>query len=148
MNRTIKFRAKRKGAPHEWLIGDLAHIEDKVYIFDRGNNAPLNSPDWYEVIHETVGQFIGLADNNGKEIYEGDIAILTRHSSLPHADNKPRIGIIEYAKHMASFIFKYTDGERARRFANFSATIGFEDETRDERFEIIGNIHDNRELLK
>lgn len=71
MQREIKFRGKRKGEGGEWLVGDLNHIEGGVYIFPRTEDTPLNSPDWFEVIPESIGQFTGRVDG-GIEIYEND----------------------------------------------------------------------------
>lgn len=64
----ILFRGWSKGGK-QWVNGDLNHIDGKVYVFDRSENAPLNSPDWFEVEPESVGMFTGLLDKNGKKIF-------------------------------------------------------------------------------
>ena len=68
--RTIKFRGKST-LTDEWFYGDLVHSADKKRTAILVNDK--DSYDECEVVPETVGQFIGLYDCDGKEIFEGDI---------------------------------------------------------------------------
>lgn len=124
--REIKFRAKELGTG-KWVQGDLhilctrPHIHHMLYI-----------PDKSYIDLSTIGQFTGLNDENGKEIYEGDIV---RYS----LDDRKDIGYIGFHAQSASFrvIAKHTD-----------FGIGNRGGLHELQLEVIGNIYDNPELLK
>lgn len=125
--REIKFRGIQV-SDGAMIHGNLLCMNDKHYImpFDYGD---LNDLDFGycfdEVISETVGQFTGLQDKNGKNIYEGDIIqyILNKHRYIVTMDNFC-VGTID------------AKGEKLR--------LGIVHND----FEIISNIYENPNLLE
>ena len=124
--REILFRGKtNKG---EWVQGDLLHegYDYDVAIWERETKLVT------EVIPETVGQYTGLTDKNGKKIFEGDIVT----SAYYLEKDKTKNSIIEYGEWNCSCC-NGVFGWVSNGYADF----------RDDVIIVIGNIHDNPELL-
>lgn len=133
MNREIKFRGKRVDNG-KWIYGDLRQPNtDKpllqyyglVFIYRHSDSS------MFQVIPETVGQFTGLLDKNGKEIYEGDICLINDIQF-----DEEESFAIEWEGEMATFVL-----------SSKTITVTF-DVVYARQLEIIGNIHDNPELLE
>lgn len=131
--REILFRGK--DIADNWHYGDLEYITDD---FVKIVNHRMNEYG-KKVEIDTVGQFTGLLDKNRKKIFEGDIG---RYQQTDGArqNNKPIIciGKVIYNAKTASFAVESKDEKEVKYFDYFPV----------KDFEIIGNIHDNPELLE
>lgn len=125
--RTIKFRSKTLGDNNVWVFGDL-HIRSAFAHIHTGLGTKSN------IDTDTIGQFTGLYDKDGKEIYEGDI--LSR---------KDGGALLKVEFRHGAFGYEYC-GEFHSWAGNHNFTFNPFDTDVD--FAIIGNIHDNPELLK
>lgn len=124
--REILFRGKRTDNG-EWIYGNYCYAEmiAKSGYEDLIIEQPADG-ETRRVIPETVGQYTGLTDKNGKKIFEGDIC---KHRS-------------NYSGNTVISVVTYTDGHF---LALVCENSGFE---LSEKLEVIGNIHDNPELLE
>ncbi len=124
--REILFRGK--GIDGNWYYGvPLVFTEDYVCI---------TAPHTYNksVIPDTVGQYTGLTDKNGKKIFEGHI-VKAQDDIFGSPFCNGIIGKIVYEE--TAFFIEPQDPMESQWLFNECAV-----------YEIIGNIHDNPELLK
>ena len=150
MNRENLYRGKRKDNG-EWVYGSALFYNDRAIIILPQLAVPgLPSFGWvqYEVIPETVGQFLGEPDTNGAKIFEGDI--VQAPSNL--AGTEFYIGTIEFGNFDDNNENIYTGFHiKWHNVPEYStlrqSIIWWRDEP--ERFlKVIGNKWDNPELLK
>lgn len=136
--RTIKFRGKTKQG--EWVTGyyvgksslnEVAILPPPNVNYDIGY---INDSECYYCIADTIGQFTGLYDKNGKEIYEGDI--------LRFGNSPSRVCEVKWNERITAFCIRFY----------FECNLGVrplgEWVICERSVAIIGNIHDNPELLK
>ena len=141
--REIKFRGKRTDNG-KWVYGSLLidYATGKFFIHSLGNS--VNDSDKvgeegilnfvaFEVIPETVSQYTGLKDRNGKEIFDGDIVVAWSQGYRAVGEVKQRID---------GLWIMYPAYQKGKMWGLCPNPKG------DTSIEIIGNIHDNYELLE
>ncbi|MFA5298145.1 MAG: YopX family protein [Lutibacter sp.] len=145
MNREHKFRGQRVDTK-EWVYGYLIRFSNQdficnqkeipigIFCFNKPNGERVNAVSsmfscFVEVLPETVGEYTGLTDRNGNEIYEDD-AVKWLGIGIKY------VGCVYWDKRKLYYIVKGIHCNRAI------------DTTDHEWFEIIGNTHDNPELMK
>lgn len=147
MNREILFRGKRTDNG-EWITsGNIIHtydIDNGEEFFIPKHNSPcmckkdnnkiltIEKTIFYKVVNETVGQYTGLTDKNGKKIFEGDIVKGDREY-FTYTHHYGRV-IYDGGQFLIAFDDVLEDIECLGAWAN--------------AVEVIGNIHDNPELLE
>ena len=121
--REILFRAKRL-TDRKWTYGDFTEVDGDCPRILSNENATM-----YAVAPETIGQYTGLTDKNGKRIFEGDIVC--------HDFGEKQIGkqyaIVKWSEKYASFQLNPIDDWMFCKLSDVK---------------VVGNIHDNPELIR
>ena len=134
--------------PGHWVYGGVLQGKSSHSIIYGGENADDQSEglDKWCVHTDTIGQFTGLTDKNGKKIFEGDI-IHAHYANAPKADFVEQV---VFSDGRFCSLFSTTDGSGKMWSAlPLSAPhIKNDKSIYMEWCEVIGNIHDNPELLK
>ncbi len=137
--REIKFRGK---SIDEWVYGfllrtnkfDLEHGEDIKYSIQTDNREQGEYEKYFITNDDTIGQYTGLKDKNGTEIYEGDIfEVINSHEER-------FIVWVEYSEKYAEFVIRHSSN-----IVVDNEPLG--DVNTSETVVILGNIHDNPELI-
>lgn len=135
MKREIKFRGKSKDT-QLWEYGNLLHKRrtnsKATEIYESYYVQRINFHLELEVIPESIGQFTGFYDKNGKELYEGDVV----------KDKYGRIMKVDYFRSFLCFIAISKTNFHHANIIEWATNENFTS------VEVIGNVHENPELLE
>lgn len=108
----------------------------RIILEGGGDEIPFFNTGEYPIVNpETISQYTGMTDKNGKKVFEGDIVGHIQEYEI--SDKVESIAVIKWNEAYTCWSIEYTNGR-------ITAFLGME----YHRIEVIGNIHDNPELLK
>lgn len=135
--REILFRGKIIDENDQWVYGDLI-FPDRMFSNNKDRRGIFG------VDPSTVGQYTGMNDMNGKQIFEGDICDFYAFNC--NGEYAQYRGVVVYSDSMPlPMLWKSVDNKYYMDDCGFCLPIV---RYHDEKFEVIGNVHDNPELLE
>ena len=141
--REILFRGKRVDNG-EWIFGFYFNVPEhyKSDLSGKSIIISINNGLFFEVMSETVRQYTGLKDKNGKKIFEGDIVKYDIAYGIQYKND-------DCCEKLNTFIetVKFENGEFFP-IPKFSECEDYYYSYEYRNFEVIGNIYDNPELLE
>ena len=137
--REIKFRGMSING--QWFIGDLARPANDISSNVKAGQSFISNAygmsHAYPVRPETVGQFTGLLDKNGVEIYEGDIVL--QPVGFGMTDDRDLVGEVRMLDASWCSVISIRDG--------MTFVVYFYEYTKPSEFIVIGNIYEHPDLL-
>lgn len=157
MSREIKFRA--------WTPDGMKHFDDLVlrdcggFRHPRSYRIACNAEENTEYIHDdfacdvlkdeyAIMQYTGLKDKNGKEVYEGDVVLVSGFYDPETGQTENDLCVVEYRGISLCYVeYHATEGGSGSRVHPVEDLIGHNCDT-DNDAEVIGNVWESPELIK
>ena len=143
--RTIKFKGKSVDSS-KWIEGYYYEECDNTYIIkDRQKDSMLNRNEAVLIDPDTVCQFTGLLDKNGKEIYDGDVLRSDKYpySCIEIEERDNYFGVIEWNENEAAFYIVTIKNPKSSVKGISDGISDYLSKSALQDFEVIGNINDD-----
>lgn len=133
----------------DWVYGLVTRLYDERFENLPAEMTNTSGVSGIEVDYKTIGQYIGLTDKNGQKIFEGDIVKFVNHIDEIYNEE---IGVCVFEQDECNFVLqrKVKNPENCHISTSISTVYLISNRTYSKEcwYEVIGNIHDNPELMK